>query len=134
MTKNQNHDFFMARSRLYHIAGNIAFAPIIFYLFRVWPWPPTLVHLGVFVLTSIIAFRYFKSRASATRLAIGTIGIQEDRLIPADDIAGVKLSGKALKIKLKSDDSEETIHLWWASAGDVIKIDSIAKELFGNYE
>ena len=53
--------FYSSKPRLFHMALNIAIAPVLLYLLGVWPWPPLLPHYIVFAITTLMALRFATS-------------------------------------------------------------------------
>ncbi len=114
------------------VVFNIAVSPLLLYLFRLWPWPPTTLHLGVFVLTTIIAARYLRSQLKIPRLVFDTPGIIGKNTYLTEDIRGVKPYMRALRVWVSIDgkEKEKVINLWWASREDLQSIFSIASERY----
>jgi len=113
--------FYPGKKQLMPVAFNIAIAPMLLYLFRLWPWPPTVLHAGVFMLTSIMAVRYVKHHLQKARMVIDDRGIHCGKFYPAESIRGVKPYMRALKIWVDIDgnEKEKVINLWWASKEDL---------------
>lgn len=114
------------------VVFNIAVSPLLLYLFRLWPWPPTTLHLAVFVLTTVIALRYLKAQLKKPRLVFDEPGIISKTVYPAADITGVKPYMRALQVWVLIDgkEKEKVINLWWASKDDLQRIYQIATERF----
>lgn len=111
---------------------NIAVSPLLLYLVRLWPWPPTILHLGVFVLTTVIAVRYLRSQLKKPRLVFDEPGIIGKTTYPAGNIQGIKPYMRALRVWVTIDgkEKEKVINLWWASKEDLQRIFSIASERY----
>lgn len=125
--------FYPSKSQLMPVVFNIAAAPFLLYLIQLWPWPPTVVHLGVFGLTTIIAVRYLRRQLQTPRLVFDEPGIIWKTTFPAEDILAVKPYMRALKIWVRVDgvEKEKVINLWWASKEDVQQIFAIASARYG---
>ena len=124
--------FYPGKKQLMPVAINIAIAPIMLYILRIWPWPPTVVHLAVFVLTSIMALRYFKYQLQKVRMVIDDSGIHCGQSYPAESILAVKPYMRALKIWINVDgkEREKVLNLWWAGKEDIQSICQLASERF----
>ena len=114
------------------LAFNIAVAPMLLYLFGLWPWPPTLLHMAVFVLTSTMAARFVTHHLQKARMVIDDSGIHCGRSYPADSIRAVKPYMRALKVWVEIDGNEieKVINLWWASKEDLQVIFQQATERY----
>ena len=75
MSEPDSAVFYSSKPRTIHMAINIALAPVLLYLFGVWPWPPTLPHYITFFITGLIGMRYAKQRLGQARLAIDKDGL-----------------------------------------------------------
>lgn len=125
--------FYPGKKQLLPIAFNIAVAPMLLYLFGLWSWPPTLVHLIAFIFTSIIAIRFVRGHLAQPALVFDQLGIhQPKQFYPAEQIKAVKPHFRSLKIQLEVDGEsvEKSIGLWWAG-GDIIE--SIYRETGNRY-
>lgn len=120
--------FYPGKTQLLPIAFNIAISPMLLYLIGLWPWPPTMLHLAVFVVTTITAIRFLKSRLGKSRLVFDNAGIHCGVSYPSESISGVKPYMRALTIRINKDgkEKEKIINLWWASKDDIKKIYEIA--------
>ena len=125
--------FFPGKKQLIPLAFNIAVAPMLLYLFGLWPWPPTILHLAVFALTGVMAVRFVKHHLKKARMVIDDSGIHCGRSYPADSIRGVKPYMRALKVWVEIDgkEKEKVINLWWASKEDLQAIFQQASERYG---
>jgi len=125
--------FYPGKKQLMPIVFNIAVAPVLLYLTRLWPWPPTILHLGVFMLTTIMAMRYLRHHLKKARMQIDDSGIHCGKSYPADKILGVKPYMRALKVWLDVDgkEKEEVINLWWAGRDDLQSIVQLTTERYG---
>ena len=132
MTDQNPVIFYPGKKQLMPIVFNIAVSPLLLYLFRLWPWPPTMLHLGAFVLTTLIAMRYLKSQRKKPRLVFDEPGIISKIDFPAEHIKGVKPYMRALRIWIDVDgrEKEKVINLWWASKEDLQRIFTIARERY----
>ena len=124
MSEQDSVTFYSGKKQLMPIAFNIAVAPMLLYLFRLWPWPPTTLHLVAFILSTVLAFRYYKSRLVKPRLVFDANGIHCGASYGADVIEGVKPYMRALKIFVNVDgkQKEKVVNLWWASKEDLQSI------------
>ena len=124
--------FYPGKTQLMPVVLNIAVSPLLLYLLRLWPWPPTTLHLAVFIITTLIAVRYLKSQLKKPRLVFDEPGIISEIDFPAGHIRGVKPYMRALRIWIDVDDreKEKVINLWWASKEDLQRIYSIACERY----
>jgi len=120
--------FYPGKKQLMPVAFNIAIAPMLLYLLRLWPWPPTTLHLVAFILSTVLAVRYYKSRRTKPRLVIDDYGIHCGTSYATDSIEGVKPYMRALKVSVRMDGKvkEKVINLWWASKEDLQAIFSAA--------
>lgn len=124
--------FYPGKAQLMPVVLNIAVSPLLLYLVRLWPWPPTILHLGVFVLTTVIAVRYLRSQLKKPRLVFDEPGIIGKTTYPAGNIQGIKPYMRALRVWVTIDgkEKEKVINLWWASKEDLQRIFSIASERY----
>lgn len=124
--------FYPGKAQLIQVAVNIAISPLLLYLFRIWPWPPTTVHLGAFFLTTILAFRFYQSQLQRPKLVFDEPGIISSKTYAAKDIVGVKPYMRALRIWVMIDgiEKEKVVNLWWASKEDLQRIFAIACERY----
>lgn len=125
--------FYAEKKRLVHIALNIALAPLLLYLLRVWSWPPTVIQLGVFAITAVVAMRFYRARTGKPRLRFDDAGLHYKTSYAVADILGVKADIGALKIWMNEAQGprEYPIKLWWASKQDMHEIVRIASERYG---
>jgi hypothetical protein len=125
--------FYPGKKQLIPVAFNIAVAPMLLYLFRLWPWPPTVLHMAVFALTSIMAVRYVKYHVQKARMVIDDFGIHCGKSYPADSIRAVKPYMRALKVWVDIDgkEKEKVINLWWVSKEGLQAIFQQASERYG---
>ena len=109
-------------------------APVLLYLFGLWAWPPSGVHLLTFALTSIIAWRFFSSRWKKVRLIIDDSGIDCGIRYPTESIVSVKPFMRAVKLRLTQEngESEATVNLAWASNRDFSEIVSRLDQQFNH--
>lgn len=124
--------FYPGKKQLIPLAFNIAIAPMLLYLLGFWPWPPTVLHIAVFALTSTMAVRFVKHHLQKARLVIDDAGIHCGRSYPANSIRGVKPYMRGLKVWIDKDGSEieKVINLWWASKDDLQVIFQQATERY----
>jgi len=125
--------FYPGKNQLIPIAFNIAVAPLLLYLIGLWPWPPTVLHIAVFALTSIMAVRFVKHHLQKARMVIDEAGIHCGKSYPAENIRGVKPYMRALKVRVDVDgnETEKVINLWWASNEDLQVIFQQTAERYG---
>ena len=125
--------FYPGKLRLFHIALNIAVAPLLLYLFKIWSWPPTLIHLVVFGITAALSMRFFRVRAGKPRLVFDDAGIHCETSYAAENIRGVKPAIGALKIRIEEAGAadDQVINLWWASKADLQAITTLATARYG---
>jgi hypothetical protein len=124
--------FYPSKKQLIPVAFNIAVAPMLLYLVRLWPWPPTVLHMAVFALTIIMAVRYVKYHLQKARMVIDDSGIHCGKFYPADSIRAVKPYMRALKVWIEIDgkEKEKVINLWWAGKADLQAIFQQASERY----
>ena len=124
--------FYPGKAQLMQVAVNIAISPLLLYLFRIWPWPPTTVHLGAFFLTTILALRFYQSQKQRPKLVFDEPGIISSKTYAANDIVGVKPYMRALRIWVMIDgrEKEKVVNLWWASKEDLQRIFATASERY----
>lgn len=133
MTETSEIVFYPGKRRLVHIALNVALAPLLLYLLRIWSWPPGAVHMGVFGITAILGFRFYRSRVGKPRLRFDDAGLHYKTSFPATAIRGVKAEIGALKVWVEGEQGlkEHLVNLWWASRDDMQEIVRIASERYG---
>ncbi len=133
MAESSEIVFYPGRRRLVHIALNIALAPLLLYLLRIWSWPPGAVHLGVFGITAIMGFRFFRSRSGKPRLRFDDAGLHYKTSYAASAIRGVKAEIGSMKIWVEDEQGlhEHLINLWWANRDDMQEIVRVASERYG---
>jgi hypothetical protein len=126
--------FFFSRPKLIHIASNIALSPILVYLIGLWPWPPALPHLIVFIIAGAIALRYVKKRWATPQMVINEHAIHCGGVYSFDDIVKVEQVMRSLRITARSEQGEETqvVGLGWAKRADFEEIISIVNERVSN--
>jgi len=122
--------YFFSRPKLIHIASNIALSPILLYLIGLWPWPPTLPHLIVFIIAGVIALRYVKNRWATPQMVINEHAIHCGEVYPFDDIVKVEQVMSTLRITVRTEQEEETrvVRLNWSKRGDFEEILTIVNE------
>ena len=133
MSEQKTVAFFPGKTQLMPVTFNIAVAPFVLYLIGIWPWPPTVWHLGVFGVTTVIAVRYLRTRLARPGLILDEKGIHYGGRSYVDtEIEGVKPYMRALKIRVSQDGnvSEKVINLWWASREDVQAIISLVSQRY----
>ena len=124
--------FYPGKKQLMPIVVNIAISPLLLYLFRLWPWPPTSLHMAAFFLTGILALRFYRNQLKKPKLVFDQPGIISSVTYAADDIVGVKPYMRALKVwvMIEGREKEKVINLWWASKEDLQRISSLATERY----
>ena len=120
MSESAVLEFYSSKPRLIHMGVNIWLAPVLLYLVGIWPWPPSLVHVAVFVITGVFAVRFVRQRWDRPRLVISDEGITFGVLYARDAIRRVQPVLRSLKLILVTDEgmSEKVISLGWASNED----------------
>jgi hypothetical protein len=133
MSDNPPIVFYPGKIRLFHIAINLALMPLLLYLFKIWAWPPTVVHMAVFGLSAMMALRFYRVRAGKPRLMFDDAGIHGEVSYTSADIRGVKPTLGALRLRVDGEGGhgEHLINLWWASKADLREIFAIAVERYG---
>jgi hypothetical protein len=129
---NSTHEFFMSRRKLIHFALNLALAPAILYVFRVWPWPPAPIHLAVFGITTVMALKFYQHNRKQPKLIADSSGIRGKFFVERDSIRNISLQGNLLKFTTESNglSEERSMRLWWA---EVAELDFILSELKNDY-
>ncbi len=125
MSEQESVVFYPGKAKLIPVALNIAIAPMLLYFSGVWPWPPTVLHILVFVLTAIIAFQFVKRSLKKPRMIFDNKGIHYGGVIyPTESIIAIKPYMRALKIKIDKEgkEKEKVVNLWWAGKDDIRKI------------
>lgn len=132
MNDEEKLTFYSSKPRLIHIAANIALAPVLLYLIRVWPWPPTIVHLCVFAITTIIALRYLIRHWHTPRLIIDNKGLYFGQFYPAETIRKTESTLRTITLTLEEDGQirVKTLNFRWASSDDFQVIDDLVKNRF----
>ena len=125
--------FYPGKLRLIHVASNLALLPLLLYLFKIWSWPPTVIHMGVFVLSAMMAIRFYRVRMGKPRLVFDDAGLHAEVSYASADIRGVKPTMGALKLRMDEEGAarDHVINLWWASKADVQEISRLAAERYG---
>lgn len=133
MSDNPPIVFYPGRLRLIHVAINLALMPLLLYLFKIWTWPPTFIHLGVFALSAMMAIRFYRVRMGKPRLVFDDAGLHGEASYASADIRGVKPTLGALNIRVdeESGSKDHLINLWWASKADMREISRLALERYG---
>ena len=133
MSDNPPIVFYPGKLRLIHVAINLALMPLLLYLFKIWSWPPTLIHMGVFALSAMMAIRFYRLRMGKPRLVFDDAGLHGEVSYASADIRGVKPTLGALSIRVdeESGSKEHLINLWWASKADMREISRLALERYG---
>jgi hypothetical protein len=131
-SSNPTHEFFMSKRKLIHFALNLALAPAILYVFRIWPWPPAPVHLAVFGITSVMAIKFYMHNRKQPKLIADSTGIQGKFFVERDSIKDISLHGNLLKFSTESNGhyEERSMRLWWAEVGE---LEFILSELKNGY-
>ena len=122
--------YYFSRPKLIHIASNIALSPILLYLIGLWPWPPALPHLIVFIIVGVIALRYVRKRWDTPQMVISEQAIHCGGVYAFDDIVKVERVMNSLRITVRTEQGEETrvVGLSWSKRGDFEEILSIVNE------
>ena len=133
MSANPPATFYPGKLRLIHIAINLALLPLLLYLFKIWSWPPALIHMSVFALSAMMALRFYRVRAGKPRLVFDDAGIHVEVSYACADIRGVKPTIGALKLRMDEEGGakDHVINLWWASKADLQEISRLAVERYG---
>jgi hypothetical protein len=125
MSEQESVVFYPGKARLIPIAFNIAISPILLYLSGIWAWQPTILDIGVFVLTAIIAVQFVKQNTSRPRIIFDNEGIHCGGVsYPIESIIAIKPYMRALKIKIDNEgkEKEKVVNLWWAGKNDLRRI------------
>jgi hypothetical protein len=128
--------FYPGKLRLVHVASNLALLPLLLYLFKIWAWPPTIIHMGVFALSGFMAIRFYRVRMGKPRLVFDDAGLHGEVSYASGDIRGVKPTLGALRLRVDGEEgpAEHLINLWWASKADMREISRLALERFGSMD
>jgi hypothetical protein len=129
MSEQESVVFYPGKAKLIPIAFNIAVVPMLLYFSGVWPWPPTILHMVVFVLTAIVAVKFIKRSIKKPRLIFDNEGIHCGGVTyPTESIISIQPYMRALRIKFNKDgkEKEKVLNLWWASKNDIRRIYEIA--------
>jgi hypothetical protein len=126
------HVFYSSKSRLVHMAINIAIAPALLYLLGAWAWPPALPHYIVFAITFAMALQYARQRWNVPRLMLDEGGLTCGRHYPADNIYKAEPSIRSVTLTLLADGRVKTkvISLGWASREDCQAIQQLLTARF----
>jgi fucose 4-O-acetylase-like acetyltransferase len=133
MSEEETVVFYPGKAKLIPIAFNIAIVPMLLYFSGVWPWPPTILHMVVFVLTAIVAVKFIKRSIKKPRLIFDNKGIHFGGVTyPTELIISIQPYMRALRIKFNKDgkEKEKVLNLWWASKKDIGRIYEIATERY----
>jgi hypothetical protein len=133
MSEEETVIFYPGKAKLIPIAFNIAIVPMLLYFSGVWPWPPTILHMVVFVLTAIVAVKFIKRSIKKPRLIFDNKGIHCGGVTyPTELIISIQPYMRALRIKFNKDgkEKEKVLNLWWASKKDIGRIYEIATERY----
>lgn len=132
MNQETEYRFYWSRLHLVHMAINIGLAPVLLYLLGFWSWPPTIIHLGTFAITLMIALRYAHNRWQEPKLILNKEGLTCGKFYPSDIIYKATPSMRSVSLTLYSDNQLrlKEIHLGWASADDRQQIQQLLAERF----
>ena len=125
--------FYPGKAKLIPIALNIAVVPMLLYFSGVWPWPPTTLHMIVFILTTIVAVKFIQRSIKKPRLIFDNEGIHcGGSTYPTELIISIQPNMRALRIKFDQEgkEKEKVLNLWWASKKDIKRIYEIAAERY----
>ncbi len=128
----EQHVFYSSKTRLVHMAINIAIAPILLYLLGAWAWPPALPHYIVFAITFMMALHYARKRWSEPRLLLNADGLLCGRFYSADNIYKAKASLRSVTLTMLTDGQVKTkvVSLGWASREDCQAIQQLLAARF----
>jgi len=129
---SEQHVFYSSKTRLLHMAINIAIAPVLLYLLGAWAWPPVLPHYIVFVITVLMAVHYARQRWNLPRLVLDANGLLCGRFYPADNIYRAEPSLRSITLTLLTEGRVKTkvVSLGWASREDCLAIQQLLAERF----
>jgi len=132
MDKDTKQVFFASKSRILHMAANIALAPLLLYLLGAWSWPPQLPHYIVFAVTALMALHYSRRHWSTARLELDESGLNCGAFYAADNIykAVPALRSVVLTILKDGKVKEKVVSLGWASREDYKTIIALLTERF----
>ena len=133
MNEQESVVFYPGKAKLIPIGLNIAVVPMLLYFSGVWPWPPTNLHIFVFILTTIVAVQFIKRSVKKPRLIFDNEGIHCGGVTyPTGLIISIQPYMRALRIKFNKDgkEKEKVLNLWWASKKDIQRIYEIATKRY----
>lgn len=128
----EQHVFYSSKTRLVHMAINIAIAPVLLYLLGAWAWPPVLPHYIVFAITFMIAVRYASQRWNEPRLVLDTNGLLCGKFYSTDNIYKAEPSLRSVTLTLLTEGKvkNKVVSLGWASKEDCHAIQRLLAERF----
>lgn len=131
-TTGEQHVFYSSKSRLVHMAINIAIAPGLLYLLGAWAWPPVLPHYIVFAITCFMAIHYARQRWTEPRLVLDANGLLCGKFYSADNIYKAEPSLRSVTLTLLADGrvKNKVISLGWASREDCQAIQQLLAARF----
>ena len=131
-TTGEQHVFYSSKSRLVHMAINIAIAPILLYLLGAWAWPPVLPHYIVFAITCLMALHYARKRWNEPRLVLDANGLLCGKFYSADNIYKTEASLRSVTLTLLTEGrvKNKVISLGWASREDCQAIQQLLAARF----
>ena len=132
MNDEATHLFYSSKPRLIHVALNIAFAPVLLYLFGAWVWPPALPHYIAFAITGLMGLHYAGKRWHAPRLVLDDKGLFCGKFYPSENIYRAEGSLRSVTLTVLTDGKikEKIIPLGWASRDDYRAIVKLLSERF----
>jgi len=128
----EQHIFYSSKTRLVHMAINIAIAPVLLYLLGAWAWPPVLPHYIVFAITFLMAVHYARQRWSEPRLVLDANGLLCGKFYSTDNIYKAEPSLRSVTLTLLTEGrvKNKVVSLGWASKEDCLSIQRLLAERF----
>jgi hypothetical protein len=128
----EQHVFYSSKTRLVHMAINIAIAPVLLYLLGAWAWPPILPHYIVFVITGLMAVHFARRRWNEPRLVLDANGLLCGKFYSADNIYKAEPAMRSISLTLLTEGrvKNKIVSLGWASREDCQTIQQLLAERF----
>ena len=132
MAEPKEFHFFYSKLQLFHLAVNIGLAPALFYVVRIWSWPPQPDHAILFAISSLVAVHFVRRRMKTPKLTVTEAGVTFGKFYPAEIIYQAKPEIRSITLTMYADKqvTQRIIHLGWASKEDRELIQKLLSEKF----
>ncbi len=132
MGEQKEFHFFYSKLHLFHLAVNIGLAPALFYVLRLWSWPPQLDHMVVFAISFMVAIFFVRRRMNTPKLSVTNAGVTFGKFYPTEIIFQARPEIRSVTLTMYSNKqvTQRIIHLGWASKEDREVIQKLLAERF----